>query len=129
MESRPQAPAQVQNTRRTLGVDCRYQPVSDRSVSTATCATSMSALWPDRSSGPKVVLPVPSHRRHRAAVHADVGAVDETGTRAGEEGDEVRQFLHAPDAAQRIRSHLGGELALPLRKIAVPRPRLGDIAD
>src|SRR5690242_4402221 len=98
MESRPQAAAHVQNTRRTFGVDSRYQPVSDRSVFTATATSATRA----------------SHGWSGAAVHANVGAVDEAGARAGQERDEIGQLLHAPDAPQRIGPHVGGELPFPL---------------
>ena len=134
MESRPQAAVQVQNTRRTLGVDCRYQPVSDRSVSTATCATSMPALWSELLVRPDVGSRVSSHRGHCAAVDADVGAVDETGPRTGEEGNEVRQFLDSSDAAQRIgatsvanwRSH-SGRSPFHARALAISRIQLSSI--
>src|SRR5690349_14046963 len=79
IESRPHATAQVKKTRRTLGDDCWYQPVSDRSACTAASVTGAS------------------YGRSHAAIHADVGAVDETRTWTREEGDEIRQFLHSPD--------------------------------
>src|SRR5688572_4702967 len=121
MESRPQAAAHVQNTRRTFGVDSRYQPVNDRSgAATAASVTVPPASRPDRHARS-------SHCRSDATIHADVGAVDEARTGAGEEGDEVRQFFRAPDAAERIRPHLGGEAAFPLGEVAVPAARLGDI--
>src|SRR5262245_41068795 len=121
MESRPQAAAQVQNTRRTLGGDARYQPVSDRSTPADTTVTAH--LLSDRTCCP--ISSSPSHRWIRAAVHADVRAVNEPGTRAGEERDEVRQLLHPCHPAQRVGSHFGGEAALPFRHVAAPLARLG----
>src|SRR5262245_7766590 len=131
MESRPQATAHVQNTRRTLGVDCRYQPVSDRSTATGSTEMSVTAAcpWPDTPPVPLSWMPVPLHRRIRAPIDADVGAVDETRPRAGEEGDQVRQFLYPRDTAHWIGPHLGGKAVLPLRHVAAPSARPGDVAD
>src|SRR4030095_6028086 len=131
MESRPQATAQVQNTRRTLGVDCRYQPVSDRSTFTGSIEMSVTAGLSPAGSCPTLLswMPVPLHRRIRAPVEAEVGAVDETCARTGEERDQVRQLLHAGDTAHRIGPHLGGEAVLPLRHVAAPSARRGDVAD